>query len=230
MATDLANPGIAAAQDLPVDTKERILDVAGHLFAERGFDGVSMRDLTREAEVNLAAVNYHFGGKEALISAVLSRHVRAINRERLARLDAAESAVDGQGVVELESVMDIFFRPALMHGHGSPGATDVFFRLAGRCLADEGEHVPESLADEFREAAQRFVAATRRCVPGLSAEDALWGLFFSGGTLIYLMSKSRFLTAISEGRCNVDDRETTMRRLVAYNVAGLRALAAKEPS
>ena len=55
-------------------------------------------------------------------------------------------------------------------------------------------------------------------------------LFFSGGTLIYLMSKSRFLTAISEGRCNVDDRETTMRRLVAYNVAGLRALAAKEPS
>ena len=156
--------------------------------------------------------------------------MRVINRERLERLDAAEAAEDGQGEMELESVMDIFFRPVLMHGHGSPGGTDVFFRLAGRCLADEGEHVSEALADEFREAARRFVAAARRCVPGLSAEDALWGLFFSGGTLLYLMSKSRFLTAISEGRCNADNREATMRRLVAYNVAGLRALAGNEPS
>ena len=67
MASDSAHSGIGV-QDLPGDTKERILDVAERLFAERGFDGVSMRDLTREAEVNLAAVNYHFGGKDALIS------------------------------------------------------------------------------------------------------------------------------------------------------------------
>ena len=67
-------------------TRERILDAAGRLFAERGFDGTSLRAITTAAGVNLAAVHYHLGSKEALLAAIVARHAEPVNRERLARL------------------------------------------------------------------------------------------------------------------------------------------------
>ncbi|HCN76459.1 MAG TPA: TetR family transcriptional regulator, partial [Verrucomicrobiales bacterium] len=73
-------------------TRERILLKAAELFAQRGFESVSLRDLTQAAEVNLAAVNYHFGSKEALIEEVVTRVMRPMNDERLRLLDAAEAA------------------------------------------------------------------------------------------------------------------------------------------
>ena len=57
----------------PHETRTRILDAAEELFMQHGFEGTSMRQLTAKADVNLAAVNYHFGSKKALIQAVFSR-------------------------------------------------------------------------------------------------------------------------------------------------------------
>ena len=80
-----------AISDRRPDTRDRILDAAERLFAQQGFDLTSLRALTTEADVNLAAVNYHFGSKERLFEAVLARLIAPINAERLARLDALEA-------------------------------------------------------------------------------------------------------------------------------------------
>jgi AcrR family transcriptional regulator len=72
------------------DTRLRILDVAEELFGEHGFDRVSIRDITKKARVNLAAINYHFGSKEDLIAAIFERRVVPVNEARLAALDAVE--------------------------------------------------------------------------------------------------------------------------------------------
>ena len=55
------------------ETRDRILDAAERLFVEHGFEGTSMRMITGAANANLAAVNYHFGSKDALIQAVFRR-------------------------------------------------------------------------------------------------------------------------------------------------------------
>ncbi|MFQ3593470.1 MAG: CerR family C-terminal domain-containing protein [Gemmataceae bacterium] len=62
-------------------TRQRILDAAGSLFAVHGFDAVSIREITKAAEVNTAAVNYHFRNKEELYIAAV-RHA-SIECERL---------------------------------------------------------------------------------------------------------------------------------------------------
>src|ERR1700682_4102017 len=64
------------------DTKTRILDAAESLFMEHGFEATSLRSLTTAAGVNLAAVNYHFGTKEVLFRAVLTRRLDPMNQER----------------------------------------------------------------------------------------------------------------------------------------------------
>src|SRR5580704_13248627 len=100
-----------------MNTKDRILDAAERLFARDGFEATSLRAITTEASVNLAAVNYHFQSKEALVQAVIGRRMGPANAQRLALLDAYEAqAVDAP--VPLEKIMDAFLRPVVaMVGH-----------------------------------------------------------------------------------------------------------------
>jgi AcrR family transcriptional regulator len=67
----------------PPDTRERILDTAERLFAEHGFAGTSVREITDAAAANLGAVNYHFQSKENLYAEVFARRV-ALLREPIA--------------------------------------------------------------------------------------------------------------------------------------------------
>ena len=77
------------------ETRTRILDAAEALFAENGLDATSMRMITGRAGVNLAAVNYHFGGKDGLIQEVFRRRLTELNRRRLVALEALQRAADG---------------------------------------------------------------------------------------------------------------------------------------
>src|ERR1700741_3949641 len=89
------------------DTKTRILDAAERLFGEKGFDSTSLRDITAEAQVNLAAVNYHFQSKDSLIDAVIARRIEPVNRKRVEMLDQA-----GPNPT-LEQILASFLRPVL---------------------------------------------------------------------------------------------------------------------
>src|ERR1700748_619927 len=89
------------------DTKTRILDAAEKLFGENGFDGTSLRDITAEADVNLAAVNYHFQSKDSLIDAVIARRIEPVNRRRIELLDAA-----GPNPT-VEQVLEAFIAPVM---------------------------------------------------------------------------------------------------------------------
>ena len=86
--------GDEASKNSP-DTASRILDAAEALFMEHGFDGTSMRMITGQAGVNLAAINYHFGSKEGLFQGVFRRRLTDLNRRRVAELDALEAEAGG---------------------------------------------------------------------------------------------------------------------------------------
>src|SRR3546814_18666628 len=92
-------------------TREAILDTAETLFAQQGHDGTSMRQITSEAGVNLAAVNYHFGSKEALVQAVLKRRLAILNQERLRLLDELETQAAGEPPKPSQIVHEIFRHP-----------------------------------------------------------------------------------------------------------------------
>src|SRR5437660_3119973 len=101
-----------AAEATSADTKTRILDAAERLFMEHGFEATSLRQLTSAAGVNLAAVNYHFGSKEDLFQAVLTRRLDAMNQERIDLLDRVEREAAGEPP-QVEKVIFAMLVPAL---------------------------------------------------------------------------------------------------------------------
>src|SRR6185295_9673608 len=113
------------------DTKQRILDVAERLFAEQGFAGTSLRSIIADAEVNLAAVHYHFRSKEALLEAVLIRRIGPLNEQRLTLLDQFGKTP------ELEEVLTAMFDPTIRMFLGS-GEGRIFGRLVGRLHSETG--------------------------------------------------------------------------------------------
>ena len=109
-----------AAREHPsaVDTRHRLLQAAELLFIERGYEALSLRQVTARAEANLAAVNYHFGSKEAMLQELLSQRLDRLNEERLRLLDACEA--DGH-VPDYETILGVLFVPALQLGRSPAG-------------------------------------------------------------------------------------------------------------
>jgi AcrR family transcriptional regulator len=97
---------------MSLDTREQILDTAERLFADQGIGAVSLRSITAEAGVNLAAIHYYFGSKEALVVAVFDRRVVKLNEERLALLDEVERAA-GDGPLPIEDLLRALYGPAI---------------------------------------------------------------------------------------------------------------------
>ena len=203
-------------------TRERVLDAAERLFAERGFDGTSLRAITSEAGVNLAAVNYHFKSKNDLIHEVFSRRLAPINTQRLAMLDACEVKA-GSGVVPLEKVVRAFVEP-LLRPEGVLATGRVTLQtLLGRMYADPGRNVRRIFLGEMEEAVRRFRAAFQRALPEVPPADLFWRLHFTIGAMAHTLAASWIIEMLSGGLCDPSDADGTIERLVTFAVSGLKS-------
>lgn len=203
------------------DTKDVILDAAEVLFAEYGYDATSLRDLTQEAGVNLAAVNYHFGGKEQLAAAVLVRRIGPINQERHRRLDALPARP------ALADVVRAFVEPVFPTatgcptGHVAPGRA--FCRLMGRLMLDQPAFLRTFLAEQFRELGNRFEATLRRALPRGDQATTWWRLHFMAGAMAHTLHSGDGLAHLTGGLCDATDVDAVVEQLVAFTSAGLAA-------
>jgi len=204
------------------DTRLRILEAAEELFSELGFRSVSLRRITVAAGVNLAAVNYHFGSKEALVDEVLTRVIQPINQRRLELLDEAETA-HGILPVPLEEILVALHRPVVDQVRGSHHRSPVYLRLAGRCLSEPAEKHSERLALLFAEMIHRFLIALRRTLPHLDESEIFWRMHLAFGTMIFALTHEDHLRQFSQGRVEAKDPDDTLRRLIHFTAAGLRA-------
>lgn len=209
------------------DTKERILDAAERLFAENGISVTSLRQITTEAQVNLAAVNYHFQNKDTLIRAVLRRRIGPINQRRFDLLDALEFAAGENGPLLLEDVLRTFLLPVLEARSACPEMRH-WPRLLGRIYTELPGPLMQMFQAEMAPAAQRFTVAVRRAEPSLTPEAMAWGLHFGIGSLAHFLAAGQLLTFISRGAVDPEDHAEALERLVAYMAGGLRALRTKD--
>ena len=193
------------------DTKIKILDAAEKLFGMNGFEATSLRDITAEAQVNLAAVNYHFQSKESLIDAVIARRVEPVNRHRMELLDAA-----GENA-SLEEVLRAFLQPVLDQDLSS------VVPLLGRMMSDPAQFVERVYKKHFIAISQRIQEALHKQLPECPRAELLWRTHFLVGIMTHMMSWSQVLPGLTGGMCDVSDRQALVERIIAFASAGFRS-------
>jgi AcrR family transcriptional regulator len=198
-------------------TKDRILGAAEELFAQFGFSGTSLRQVTSRADVNIAAVNYHFGSKENLVNEVFRRRMDEMSAQRLARLRAAVEQHPG----ELEAVLAAFVEPALAlaqdrHGGGA------FIRVIARAYAEKNDSLRRFLSDQYGHVLREFAKAIAGCVPALTKEELYWRLDFLSGALTYAMADFGMIKRPS-GVSESSHQQRAARELIRFAAAGLKA-------
>jgi AcrR family transcriptional regulator len=203
------------------NTKIRIMEAAEQLFAAKGFDATSMRDITKAAGVNLASVNYHFGSKEALISAIFSRHLGSLNAARIELLDIVEEKA-GDGPLSIEAVLEAFIYPVVDYHLTLSAEKEAFMRLIGRCLSEPPTHF-EQIKPHFDGLIERFNAAVARALPDLSSDEAFWRLHFTIGTVHHTLHMLSCVEKLPNRPSESMDTKSLAKRLVAFTAAGMKS-------
>ena len=198
-------------------TKDRILGAAEELFAQFGFSGTSLRQVTSRADVNIAAVNYHFGSKENLVNEVFRRRMDEMSAQRLQRLRAAVTG----NPCELEHVLAAFVEPALAlaqdrHGGGA------FIRVIARAYAEKNDGLRKFLSDQYGHVLREFAKALAACVPGLGKEALYWRLDFLSGALTYAMADFGLIKRPS-GVSESAHRLHAAEELIRFAAAGFKS-------
>jgi len=204
-----------------MSTKNKILDSAEILFAEHGFNGTSLREITSNADVNLASVNYHFGSKKELIKAVMSRYLNELS-PRL--VTAFNDLNDDNTQPSLIDVFSAFIEPLLFLNSLKENGTSNFLQLLGRGYTDSQGFLRWFLTTQYPEVFSSFTKAVHKAYPELTTEEMFWRLHFTMGTIIFTMSSSDALIDIAK---NDFERSTdiagVIRRVIPYVAAGVGA-------
>lgn len=201
----------------PFSTKDRILGAAEELFAQFGFTGTSLRQVTSRADVNIAAVNYHFGSKENLVNEVFRRRMDDMSAQRLSALKRAVEEHPG----ELEPILAAFVEPALAvaqdrHGGGA------FVRVVARAYAEKNDGLRKFLSDHYGHVLRDFAKAIAACLPGLTKEELYWRLDILAGSLTYAMADFGLIKRPA-GTSESSHRERAARELIRFAAAGFKS-------
>lgn len=202
------------------DTRERIIDTAERLFAESGYNAVSLRRILREANANIASAHYYFRTKEGLLQAVMERRVAPMNAERHRLLDACwAQAQDGRP--DVAAVVDAFVRPAFRVVEEPGGA--VFSRLSGVLSVDPDPAVRAVIYASYDEIAARFVQALRASLPQLSHDEFYYRLNCVYGAMMYVRTDNGRVARLIGPAVDSAAGRQSIRYLLHFLTAGLTA-------
>jgi AcrR family transcriptional regulator len=202
--------------ETPQTTRERLLDAAEVLFAEKGVSGASLRDITKLAKVNLAAVNYHFGSKEGLLREVLGRRLNPINDQRLRLLDELKA----KDSVSVEQVLETFIKPLL---DSALAPTSHFIQLMARMHHAPDAVVSEVLGEVFGPVMQRYLRAFTELLPELSPSVLFLRMQFLIGAMVHSLFVNCDARVLHPNApvTKLDDA-SYLQQFVAFCAAGLR--------
>ena len=207
----------------PHETRTRILDAAEELFMLHGFEGTSMRLLTSKAGVNLAAVNYHFGSKDALIEALFRRRLDPMNAARSAELARLEEEANGRPLAA-DAIIRAFVGQSLRHMEDTKSGGRNFIRLLGRTYTEPTKPIRVLIGQLYAPTMERYKNALERALPHMPREELVWRMHFMFGTLSYTLAATDAVQLIAgfkpEDR---HDARLLEDRLTAFLCAGLNA-------
>ncbi len=206
----------AAERPKPAPTRDRILGSAERLFAQYGYDGVSIRQIGAAACAQIALINYHFGTKDQLYRAVFERRIAPVSERRRASLALAMA----QPLPSLRAVLDALARPWI-ELRGTPEGRD-YTRLIAREVNDPREAERGIVADLLDPIARELNAALERAAPGHARADIHWAYLSFMGTLLVVLANPERVARLSGALFEGQSDDAVLDRLIGFMERALR--------
>jgi AcrR family transcriptional regulator len=201
------------------DVKQRILEAALHVFAMKGFDAASVRDITDAAEANVAAVNYYYGSKVDLLRAVVATTLGPLNQSRAERLDELLAREQSPSVPEL---LYALLEP-LVKSRRSADDGRIVVRLLQQMRVGSVGLSSKLLSEQFDSVAQRYIAALVTAAPHFTRQEVIWRYEFVRGAAMQVLGdidpQSGRLSLLAESEAGSDD-DAVLGELVRFAVGG----------
>jgi len=205
--------------------RERILDAGEELFAEHGFDGVTVREITRKAKVDVALAHYYFGTMRGLFDTVFLRRAAILNEERLKAIDAYQIDPGPEGAT-IEGFIQAFLDPVMERWvNGGQGWKNYLAIVAQ--VNNTPKWGGETMGRYFDPVIHRLVDALRGIMPGARDDDLYWSYHFLSGALTLTFAETGRIDRLSSGVCKSSDYEAVRLRLAPFVAAGFRELCLK---
>lgn len=208
-----------------LQTKDKIIRTAEILFAEHGFEQTSLRQITSEADVNLASVNYHFGSKKALIQAVMARYQQIFMPALDAELTKLRQQSEGQGQdYSTVDVLACITRPLLALKDVRSDGPVIYLRLLGYAYSEIQGHLRKFTMTRYGGTVQQFFAMIQAANPDLCSNTLFWRLHFSLGAMLFAQVSDQALREIAASDFGEDAHaEETLAKLLPFVAAGISA-------
>jgi AcrR family transcriptional regulator len=203
----------------------RVLDEAERLFAELGYNGVSIRMIATAADANISSVYYHFSSKRDLLEAVCRRRMAPLIRERAA-LMAACLAEAGQRGPDVERLVAAFVAPVIRKAMSADAEAGTFRKFAGYLPTDPSAEVRAVMNRIYDDSVRAFVDGLRAVYSAHERNAFAWGLICSFGALLYAQTDAERIRAILGVSPDAADAEEVVRLVTRYIVGGMNNLAA----
>ncbi len=204
------------------ETKDRILDAAEALFAKRGFDGVTVRQIMSKAGADVALAYYHFKSKRDLFDAVLLRRAEPMNTIRLAALRQVEER-HPDDEPSLEEIIGAFTDPLLDMLADDPDEWRDYMALVAQ-INNSPEWGGELMTKFFDPLVRRFIEAIRKAIPDCDDVDMYWSYHFLSGALTLTFAETGRIDNLSDGLCRSSDIAAARARMARFVAGGFRAI------
>lgn len=217
MATTVRKAGRPKVTD--PESARRILDAAERLFADFGYNAVSIRDITHAARANLSSVYYHFGSKRELLDAVCRRRLQPIVDRRVAEIRALPRDAP------IEARIAAFIGSSIRASLGAAAEANSFRRLVGHLGTDPTPEVRATVGRIYNDSVRDFIATLKTAFPDAPTGTLFWASACSLGVTLYTqgdMTRLQQLFGLAQRPLNAED---AVRQIARFIAGGLVATA-----
>jgi AcrR family transcriptional regulator len=204
------------------DSRERILDAAERLFAERGLRATSLRDIAAAARANPGSIYFHFKTKAELTREVFRRRLAPLDAERLLRLAACEREA-APGPPRLRDVLEALIAPLARLTRDGGAAGRRFLCVLGRIYSEPDPDIIRMLERDHGATLDRFRASLARALPELPGAELNLRFHFALGSVAHTLASEVTWRMVS-GRPRAPDAwQPALAALLPFLVAGFQA-------
>lgn len=211
------------------DSRERILDAAERLFAEKGVQAASLREIGARAQANPGSIYFHWKTKAELVREVFRRRLAPLDAERMRRLEAARAA-HAPDAVPLDAVLEALVGPMLDLVHGADRGGAGFLRLLGRTYNEPDRDLVRMLRRDHGATLERFRDALAQALPDLPEEQLFVRFHFALGALAHTLGSDASWQLVVGARRRPASWEEVLGELMPFLVGGFGAPSASAPA